>query len=125
MARVTETEVKKLISTTENITVQIDTANVLVTEKVAPAGTITTEHLKKIELWLAAHFVACSIERQTTMEKIGGTSAKFVGEADREARGLNLTSFGQQAMLLDTTGNLATLGKRKARVDTIRAIDTT
>lgn len=125
MSRVSETEVKELIPTTETITAQINAANVLVTEKLGSNGTITTDHLKEIERWIAAHFVACSIERQATEEKVGATSIKYAGNADRDVKGLNLTSFGQQAIMLDTTGTLASLGKRKSRMDTIRAIDTT
>lgn len=125
MARVSSAEVKELIATTETITAQINAANVLVTEVLGGDTTMTTDHLKEIERWVAAHFVACSIDRQGLEEDIGKTKIKYVGFADRDARGINLTSFGQQAMMLDTTGRLANLGKRKARMDTIRAIDTT
>ena len=126
MARVTESEVKKLISTTENITAQIDAANVVVTEKLGSNGTITADHLKEIERWLAAHLVACSIERQTLKEKIGATAVEFVGNQQSSGGlGLALTSYGQQVMIIDTTGILASLGKRRARIDTIEAIDTT
>ena len=126
MARVTETEVKKLISTTENITAQIDAANVVVTEKLGSNVTITANHLKEIERWLAAHLVACSIERQTIKEKIGATAVEFVGSQQGSAGlGLALTSYGQQVMIIDTTGILANLGKRRARIDVIEAIDTT
>jgi hypothetical protein len=126
MARVTEGEVKELIPTTETITAQINAANVVVTEKLGSNGTITADHLKEIERWLAAHLVACSIERQTTKEKIGATAAEFVGSQQGAAGlGLNLTTYGQQVLVLDTTGTLANLGKRKARIDTIEAIDTT
>lgn len=125
MARVTSNEVKELIATSETITAQINAANVLVTEKVAPAGTITADHLKEIERWLAAHFVATSIERQAGKEKIGDTAVEYVGFNNAGLQGLGLTSYGQQALLLDTTGTLAALGKRKARMDTIDAIDIT
>jgi hypothetical protein len=36
-----------------------------------------------------------------------------------------LTTYGQQVLVLDTTGILANAGKRKARVDTVDAIDMT
>jgi hypothetical protein len=125
MARVDSDEVKELIATTETITAQINAANVLITEVLGSETTITTDHLKELERWVAAHLVACSIERQGVEEKIGGTTVKYVGNADREARNLNLTSYGQQAIMLDTTGRLASLGGRKARVDTVDAIDMT
>lgn len=125
MARVTEAEVKELIATSETITAQINAANVLVTEVLGSESSITTDHLKEIERYVAAHFVACTIERQASEEKIGATMVKYVGFADRDAKLLSLTSHGQCAIILDTTGRLAQLGKRKARVDTIDAIDTT
>lgn len=126
MARVSEGEVKELISTTETITAQISAANVVVTEKLGSNGTITAEHLKEIERWLAAHLVACSIERQTLKEKIGATAVEFVGNQQGSGGlGLGLTSYGQTVMIIDTTGVLANLGKRRGRIDTIEAIDTT
>jgi len=123
MARVSQGEVKRIISTTEDIQPQIEAANVLVTEKLGGDTTITAKHLKVIEAWVAAHFVACSTERQAGKEKIGDTMVEYVGAANRDTSGLNLTSYGQQAVLLDTTGTLSALGRRKARVDTIDAID--
>jgi hypothetical protein len=126
MARVSEGEVKELIATTETITAQISAANVVVTEKLGSNGTITAEHLKEIERWLAAHLVACSIERQTLKEKIGDTAVEFVGNQQGSGGlGLALTSYGQTVMIIDTTGILANLGKRRGRIDTIEAIDTT
>jgi len=123
--RVTVGEVRDIISTSEeNDKVQacIDTANVLVTEKLGSSTSISTAHKKKIEQWLAAHFVACSIERQTSTERIGETQAQFMGQS---GKGLEATTYGQQVKVLDTTGAFSNLGKRKARVDTIEAFDMT
>lgn len=121
--RVNSAEVKELVATDETIDAQITAANVLVTEKLGAQTSMTTAHLKEIERWVAAHFVACSIERQTTKEEIGQTKAEFVGsQFGAGGLGWNLTTYGQQAVLLDTTGTLAGMGKRKARLTTIDAI---
>ena len=125
MARVTSAEVKELISTTETITAHINAANVLVTEKLGGNATMTADHLKEIERWLAAHFVASSIERQAGKEKIGATAVEYAGFNTSGLQGLGLTTYGQQDIMLDTTGTLSQLGKRRSRVDTIDAIDMT
>jgi|TARA_R100000750_G_C2278552_1_gene70288 hypothetical protein len=126
MARVDSDEVKELISTDETITAQINAANVLVTEKLGADTTLTTDHLKEIERWVSAHLVACSIERQAVKEKIGATAIEFVGsQFGGGGLGWSLTTYGQQVLVLDTTGILANAGKRKARVDTVDAIDMT
>ncbi|MCP4475387.1 MAG: hypothetical protein GY821_12645 [Gammaproteobacteria bacterium] len=124
MARITAEELKRLINTTEDVGIQIDTANVLVTEKLGSDTTMSDNHLRLIELWLAAHFVATSVERQGIKEKVGATEIEFSGFG-ATGLGLDQTSYGQQVKVLDTTGILANLGKRKARVDVIEAIDTT
>jgi hypothetical protein len=125
MARVTATEVKELISTSETITAHINTANVLVTEKLGGNATMTADHLKEIERWMSAHFVAVSIERQAGKERIGNTAVEYAGFNTTGLQGLGLTTYGQQAMMLDTTGTLSQLGKRRARIDTIDAVDMT
>jgi hypothetical protein len=98
----------------------------LVTEKLGADTTLTTDHLKEIERWVSAHLVACSIERQAGKEKIGTTAVDFVGsQQGSSGMSWSLTTYGQQVLVLDTTGILANAGKRKARVDTVDAIDMT
>ena len=47
-------------------------------------------------------------------EKTGETSVKhFLG---KPGAGLEATPYGQQALVLDTTGRLATMGKKRAGV---------
>ena len=64
---------------------------------------LAPEIRQEVEKWLAAHFVCVRDPRA-----VSGT-AKGVGETlqSRIDLGLNLSHYGQTAMLLDTTGGLA------------------
>lgn len=101
----------------------IDAAHELVVEicQNAPlVGTQTaysTERLKQIETWLAAHFLAVRDPRYIS-ESVGPASAST---GQQMGLNLGLTPYGQQAMLLDTKGGLAWLDKhisqgKRARV---------
>lgn len=109
MALVSESEVKVLINTNKDVAAFIDTAHLIVTEDLANSGH-SSDRLKQIELYLAAHFVALAEEK-------GNISAKKVGEAsERYAmtfdRGFAITRFGQNAIDLDTTGILRTMSRK-------------
>jgi len=111
MARVTEAEVKKIISTTltdEEVTPLLDSANVLITAVLADEG-YGDAILKEIEKWLAAHFVAIR-DPQISKEKIGDVDAVYQGKT---GLGLNHTSYGQQVMLLEHHGKLAEIAQSK------------
>lgn len=119
MARVTEAEVKKIISTTltdEEVTPFLSSANVLITDVLTDEG-YGDATLKEIEKWLAAHFVAIR-DPQVAKEKIGDVDAAYQGKT---GLGLNHTSYGQQVMILDHHGKLAEIAQSKgpAEVKTI------
>lgn len=65
-------------------------------------GMTWEERLELIETWLAAHFYAVRDPRRT-QEGVGSVQEQFQSKVDL---GLNVTHYGQQAMLLDTTGTL-------------------
>lgn len=106
--RTTPSQVEGIIEvdsdTWPDITPFIEIANDLVTEKCTASG-YTDARLELIERWLSAHFYAIADPR-TTSER-----ADTVGESFQHKIGLGfaLTHYGQQAMLLDTKGNLASL----------------
>lgn len=105
-ARVTDADVKKLIETTVSpLTIFIDQAALLVTEEIgtAAASGLSEARLTEIERWLSAHFVAASIDPQSKSEGASGISVSYEGQ---QGMGLNATRYGQQAILLDTTGTL-------------------
>jgi len=121
MARVTEAEVKEIIEVDTSITdisAFITAANQTVTTKCTDSS-LTDAILKEIERWLAAHFVAIRDTRRSA-EKAGS-----VGENFQYSLGLNLqvTMYGQQACMLDTSGALLAMSKGAAGVATITAIE--
>jgi hypothetical protein len=108
MARTTSTNVEKIIEVTAGVDLEpfIETASELVTEHcVSSTDPYTSTRLELIERWLAAHFYAI-YEPRVASERAGP-----VGENKQYKLGLNLavTTYGQQAMLLDTKGSLAAL----------------
>lgn len=63
----------------------------------------TADELQLIETWLAAHFAAIADMRRA-MEKAGDVSESFQHKLDLR---LDVTMYGQQAMILETEGALA------------------
>lgn len=69
----------------------------------------TDAELEQIELWLAAHFTQVAVG-EVEQDKAGPASRTYRGKSDL---GLNLTRYGQQAMILDTNGGLAQLNAQR------------
>jgi hypothetical protein len=87
------------------------TAASLLVDSVLASSNLSDEQLFEVERWLAAH-LACSREKITTSESMGGASDAY---AVQIGLGLNGSFYGQQVKLLDTTGKLAALDERKKR----------
>ncbi|KKN42006.1 hypothetical protein LCGC14_0717660 [marine sediment metagenome] len=115
MARVTNAQVKGIIVTTIDTEPFIRSANVFVTNKLTNQG-LSDALLTEIELWLAAHFVAIR-EGKITDETMG--DAKVAFERAKMGKGLEATSYGQQALVLDSTGILAQSGKKRAIIQVV------
>lgn len=82
----------------------IATANSLVTA-ICTSSSLSDENLELIERWLSAHFYSLSPEGKMTLsETVGPLTETFFGKI---GYALNLTFYGQTAMLLDTSGALA------------------
>jgi len=111
MALVTEEEVEAIIDVDSSLdlTEFIDTAHVIVSEELTPLDIYSNDRLTKIELWLAAHFVACR-QRQLEQEWIGDAKQYFSGKFGMDLR---FTQYGQQVMFLDTEGIFTSLQKPK------------
>lgn len=104
--RVSDAEVQAIIDVedvSDDMAPFITAANLLVTAKCSGSG-YSTALLKEIERWLAAHFYA--IKDPRLVSEKAGTSATYQQKVDL---GFNVTTYGQQALLLDTAGNLAAL----------------
>ena len=117
-ARVTAGAVKEVVPTqiadSVVLTNFIDTANLFVDTHLASAGH-TDEILAKIELYLAAHYVALTEEQ-------GGLTRSKLGDADESfaniyGQGLKATRFGQQALAIDTTGILNSVAATQLKAE--------
>lgn len=88
----------------------IDTAAVVVTRvsdcAVSRGIPLTTAELELVERWLAAHFYATS-DRPYQERTTDGARGKFQGETGMY---LDSTFYGQQALLIDYSGCLASIG---------------
>ena len=112
MSRVKTAGVKVLIDTElVDLSVFIQAASVQV-DTIAALGTLSAAVLKEIERWLAAHYVSMRV-RQDAKATMGDTSHTYEGKT---GMGLLSTRYGQQAVLLDTTGTLANAGKQRAKM---------
>lgn len=113
MSRVTESEVQGLFpETVSNLSEAVKSATLIVDEELTTAG-LSTARMKRIELFLAGHFAALSHERGGILiSKIGDTRQEY---ADVYGKGFEATRWGIQALAMDSSGRLASAGKRTAR----------
>jgi len=119
MARVTALEVKDILDTDLSDSVVeafINDASNLIDELFEDETGVSDELLASIEKWVAAHFVAIRDQRPKS-EKVGDASITYHGTS---GKGLEFTPYGQQALLLDTTGRLKSIGGKRA---TFKAVD--
>lgn len=105
MSRVNESEVKKImVSDPGDVQLAIDTANVIVTDDLGGSN-MNDDRLKLVELWLSAHFAAIwNFDSGAAQMSSGEDSFEYAGGG---TTGYGQTRYGQQAMALDATGNLA------------------
>jgi hypothetical protein len=117
MPRIIDSEVKLVFPEAKQDTATfIETATLIVDEKLTGLG-MSDERLKRIELYLAAHFAALTVERGAPRRlRQGETVEEFFQDI---GPGFRQTRFGQQALLLDTSGVLGDIstasGKPKAQ----------
>jgi len=123
MARTTAAKVKEIISTDQAdsvIEAFILGAVAIVTENLETSG-LSEDTLAEIERWLAAHLMAVTLERQPI--EMGGGPAPSIRFTDHYEQGLSLTSYGQMAMTLDTSGTLASLGLKSASITAVTSFE--
>jgi len=116
MARTTPTDVKTIFETDlSDSTIQgwIDIATLIVDDIEDADPTLKAIRLERIEKLLSAHFAGSQDQRiaQTSAES---KSVEFQG--DTEMTDLRATKYGQNAIALDSTGTLSTLGKPTATI---------
>lgn len=103
MQRVVDADVKRILPTSLDTQPFIETASLIVTERLAGAG-YSPARLQRIELWLSAHF-ACLADARVTRLDADGASATY--EAGKLGMGLDFTRYGQMVHTLDVQGILA------------------
>jgi hypothetical protein len=117
-ALVTTDEVKAIYTTTRtDLSAFIDMADNLVTEQLASQG-LSDTRLKNIELWLSAHFASVSDgNAEIIEERAGNSDVRYTDftQGSSSVEGLLMTTYGRQAVALDTSGTLSNLGRRQAR----------
>ena len=137
--RVTVSEVKQILVTAlvgSALDPFIAAANLIVTEKLGDSG-LGNELLKEIERWLSAHFIyisnptysasASNSKGIVISERTGDSSVSYMDISRNAYSGLGLLSgtvYGQQAIILDLTGTLADLGKKRASINVLNVINT-
>ncbi len=105
---INDSQVKAVIDTARDTTPFIATAQLIADEGLAGKG-LSAARLDQIVLYLAAHFVCITEEKGgLTSDKLGDATEQYRQPSARE-RGLMATRFGQQAMMLDTSGTLAAI----------------
>lgn len=87
----------------------IGSANVFVTEQLTGKG-LSDDTLKEIERWIAAHMIAYTRERQIKKAGAGGAEVEYTGNW---GLGLLGTSYGQMAVMLDTSKTLEGIAQGK------------
>ncbi len=114
MSLITDDEVKAIIDTDlTDLVPFIAAAHVIVSEELTGKG-MSVSRLTEIERWLAAHFVAMREDSaRLSGKEVGDAQYTFGGELGEE---LKFTRFGQQALLLDSSGILATKGMVTSRL---------
>jgi hypothetical protein len=115
--RTTATEVRVVINTDlldADVTSFIDIANELVTAELGTSG-LSATRLEHIELFLSAHFVAIRDKDEGRVVREYVSDEARIDYIDNFGRALEGTSYGQQALILDTTGTLSNLGKLRAQ----------
>jgi hypothetical protein len=119
MARTSGAEVKQIFETDlTNTEVEyfLTAANLLVDQYVsisASFAALGSSLLTEIERYLCAH-IASSWDQRLTEQSFGDSKVKFqvvLGE------GLKSTQYGQMVLILDTSGTLVNVGKRKVIIE--------
>jgi len=115
MSRTTESQVKDLLEDPEaSVSTAIATANVLVTRLVTGGSKDDSITLELIERWLSAHFYTIRNPQVSSESVLGASQSLLTGSV---GTGLEATLYGQQALILDSTGSLANQAKGASTID--------
>lgn len=104
--RVTDADIQAIRPTTVDTLPFIAVASLLVDQYVGAAGWSLAMAVE-IERWLTAHLMEVAAP-MATQRRLGTTDVRY--EQAQLGEGLKATRFGQQVLLLDTSGMLAGQG---------------
>lgn len=116
--RTTVEEVRMIIDTALEdavITSFIQSASLFI-DRVLSDSNLDDEALEDIERWITAHLIANTAERQAKEEGAGGAFIKYVGDF---GMGLKSTTYGQTAIMLDTSDTLKALADGRKNINLI------
>ena len=123
--RVREVEVRQIINTSfDPIYPFLVAANLFVDETLSGQG-YEDAYLKEIERWVAAHFIAVADPRLKSKRIDDAQEDYNIQWAKPEAAGLHTTHYGRTAVMMDTSGILSRMGKRKIVIQNINDGDRT
>ena len=114
MALVTSAEVKAIYPTDADVAPFIEVADLLVQEELSGSG-LSDARKKQVELYLAAHFAAVTIEKGGIIRKKIGDSEEYYATYKNDLVGLSSTTYGQQAITLDSSGTLGSLTTKSVK----------
>jgi len=121
MARVTEEQVKQVAGAEDedaDASQAIEVATLLTTEELSSAG-LSEARLQQVELYLAAHFLTLTTrEGPLASQTVDNSSERY---HNIYTAGLRSSRFGQQAVLLDTSGVLARIAAKSENLDRLDA----
>lgn len=95
-----------------DLTPFIATAQLIVDEDLSSSG-LSDERKDQIVLYLAAHFVCLKVELGgLRRDKLGDADQSFKQTGDRDT-GYSYTRYGQQALIMDSSGTLSAASANK------------
>ena len=114
-ARVTEADIQKIMDIESDVDVDafIGMAHTLVEDILDGAG-LSEDILAEIERWLTAHLITMK-DVEPIAVKLGDAQTTFTA-ASLMGKGLELTRYGQTAIMFDVSGRLKKLGKPRLMV---------
>jgi len=122
--RTNATDVKAIIDTQltiTEVTVFINTANLIVTTNLG-SKSLSVATLTEIEKWVSAHLIAITKTRQALKKKVGDAEDTYTTYSPL-VLGIRSTTYGQTALILDSSGTLGSMGLKAVTIEAIPSFD--
>lgn len=103
-----------VVSEVDDLQPFIDSAHLMVDEELSTSGH-SEARLKEIEKYLAAHFAVITLERGGMLKQKIGDAEEMYQSPGFNTVGLVTTRFGQQVVILDTTGHMAAIAQKPVK----------